>query len=48
MLFFRLSGTTTGAKEIGNLRNRYGPTERVRTINIMRDTDQEIIRMMTG
>ena len=34
MLFFRLSGTTTGAKEIGNLRNRYDPTERVRTINL--------------
>lgn len=31
MLFFRLSGTTTGAKEIGNL---YGPTESVGTINL--------------
>ena len=34
MLFFRLSGTTTDAKEIGNLRDKYGMTDRARTINI--------------
>lgn len=34
MLFFRLSGCTTGAKEIGALRDKYGLTDRARTINI--------------
>ena len=38
MLFFRLSGTTTGAKEIGNLRDKYGMTDRARTINIKTNT----------
>lgn len=38
MLFFRLSGTTTDAKEIGNLRDKYGMTDRARTINIKTNT----------
>ena len=34
MLFYRLSGTTTGAKEIGVLKDKNALAERVRTINI--------------